>query len=221
MDTLKRMPAIPFVFVTQSEGKLAEAKRIFGERLRYRLIPQPGSVQGSESLEGPNEADPVVERIRQIREIQSVELRPVVEDKALKTYEIMREPVMVEDTGLFIEAWGGFPGALVKWLVESVGGSGICRMMKEFPDRNARAETAAATYDGHTGPLTFFGTVHGQIALVPSGYYAFGWGDIFVPDGTAKTYGEMPAHEKDRYSMRRRAFEAVASYYSETGDLGL
>ena len=121
---------------------------------------------------------------------------------------------MIEDTGLYIEAWNGLPGALVKWFLSSVGTSGICRMMEGFPDRRARARTIVATYDGRVRPLIFVGEVEGQIAFAPTGEAGFGWDKVFIPVGETKTFGEMTPEEKDRYSMRRQALEKMLAYYS-------
>ena len=40
--------------------------------------------------------------------------------------------------------WGGFPGALTKWLMGSVGVEGLLLMLSGFEDRSARAVCVAA-----------------------------------------------------------------------------
>lgn len=42
----------------------------------------------------------------------------IVEDKARRAFETVGRPVIVEDTGLFIDALGGFPGPFVKHVLE-------------------------------------------------------------------------------------------------------
>lgn len=176
-----------FTFVTQSTDKVREAERILRLNLQHHSLDLP--------------------------EIQSVEIEEVVTYKAKFAYEALgRVPVMIEDTGLFIEAWGGLPGALVKWFINHAGDSGICSMLHEFPNRSAVAKTIVATYDGQI--QTFVGKVNGQIAHMPKGEGGFGWDRIFIPEGTTKTFGEMSAEEKDRYSMRRLALEAMLAHLS-------
>ena len=176
-----------FTFVTQSLDKVDEAKRILGIELQHYDLDLP--------------------------EIQAVEIEKVVVHKVKFASEALgRIPVMVEDTGLFIEAWNGLPGALIKWFLKSVGNVGICSMMHDFPNRRAWAKTVVATYDGDLN--TFTGETRGQIAFAPMGENGFGWDKIFIPDGSNKTFGEMSPLEKDSYSMRRLAFEAMKHHLS-------
>lgn len=173
----------PLVFVTGSEHKRAEAERILG-----------GSVERAD-LDLP--------------EVQHVDVDQVVGAKALAAWEAMgRRPVMVEDTGLSFDAWSGLPGALVKWFVQTVGVDGLCRMLAGFPDRSATATTVVAVHDGT--PRVFRGSVRGRIAEAPRGSGGFGWDSIFIPEGSARTFAEMEPSEKDRYSMRRLALDAMA-----------
>ena len=37
-----------------------------------------------------------------------------------------------------VDAWGGFPGALTKWLMQSVGNEGLLRMLAPGEDRSAQ-----------------------------------------------------------------------------------
>jgi non-canonical purine NTP pyrophosphatase (RdgB/HAM1 family) len=176
-----------FVFVTQSTSKLAEAERITGRSLEHYRVGLP--------------------------EIQAVEVEDVVLFKARTAYAELGKPVMIEDTGLFIDAWNGLPGALIKWFVERMGEPGICRMMQDFSNRRARAKTVVATYDGRIEPTIFVGVVEGEISLAPAGTGGFGWDKIFIPIGAKKTFGEMTGQEKDRYSMRRQAFKKMLAHY--------
>jgi non-canonical purine NTP pyrophosphatase (RdgB/HAM1 family) len=179
-----------FTFVTQPPNKVAEAERILNIKLKHAALDLP--------------------------EIQAVSVEEVITEKAKYAYEALGgKPVIVEDTGLFIEAWNGLPGALVKWFVKHVGDTGICTMLDGFSTstRRAWATTIVATYDGQI--KLFTGKVQGRIALAPAGEGGFGWDKIFIPDGASRTFGEMTASEKDAYSMRRLAFEAMLAHDSQ------
>ncbi|MBM4432846.1 MAG: non-canonical purine NTP pyrophosphatase, RdgB/HAM1 family [Chloroflexi bacterium] len=183
-----------FTFVTQSSNKIAEVERILGIKLEYCYLNLP--------------------------EIQAVEVEEVIAHKVKYAYEALgKKPVMIEDTGLFIEAWNGLPGALTKWFVERLGATGICSMMHEFSNKNAWAKTIVATYDGQL--RIFTGKVEGRIAPVPSGDGGFGWDKVFIPNGAVKTFAEMSPDEKDKYSMRRLALEATMTYYSQSQAIGV
>jgi non-canonical purine NTP pyrophosphatase (RdgB/HAM1 family) len=143
-------------------------------------------------------------------EPQALEPGDVVEGKAREAYRRLTRPVLVEDSGLSIHAWGGFPGALVKWLEKSAGVAAIPRMLDSFDDRSATATCAIAYFDG-AELIAAGGATRGAIAAAPRGKGGFGWDSIFVPEGETRTFAEMTDKEKDRVSHRRRAWEALAS----------
>ena len=140
-----------------------------------------------------------------VEEIQAIELEPVVRYKAEHAYTVLRRPILVEDTGLAFAAWNGLPGALIKWFLQSLGTDGICRLLQKT-DRQARATTVFGYHDG-TACHVFTGTVVGIIPEMPRGSQGFGWDAIFQPQGSTRTFAEMTAEEKDRFSMRRLALE--------------
>ena len=148
----------------------------------------------------------VVERLDlDLPEPQALDPSRIVEEKARTAYAMLSRPVLVEDSGLAIEAWGGFPGALVKWLERSAGVAAIARMLEPFPDRTAVASCAIAYTDG--GEIVAArGETRGAIASSPRGSNGFGWDTIFVPEGETRTFAEMRDEEKDALSHRARAF---------------
>lgn len=174
-----------FLFVTHSRHKVAEAERVLGRRLMHHRLDLP--------------------------ELQSVDVEEVAIHKVKYAHEVLKRPVMVDDTGLYIDAWRGLPGALVKWFVQRVGDEGLCEMMQCFSVRSARAKTVVATYDGTLH--TFVGTVEGVIAQVPTGWNGYSWETVFIPDTSDRTYAEMSRDEKERHSMRRKALEEMLRYY--------
>ena len=125
-------------------------------------------------------------------------------------YAQLREPVLVDDTGLTIHAWNGLPGALVAWFINTVGPHGILDMAAGITDRRATA-SAALGYADATGVQVFTGTVDGSLAIEPRGTSGFGYDPIFIPgtDSDHRTYAQMTSEEKNKVSHRRRAVEAM------------
>ncbi len=142
-------------------------------------------------------------------EIQALDPAAIAEEKARAAYRRLSRPVVVEDSGLAIPAWGGFPGALVKWLERSAGVEAMARMLASFPDRSATATCSVAYFDGRE-LVTSRGEVPGAIAACPRGSGGFGWDCLFIPEGSDRTFAEMRPEEKDGISHRRRAWEALA-----------
>ncbi len=151
-----------------------------------------------------------------LSEPQALDAEDVAREKVRMAWERVRRPVLVEDSGLEILAWGGFPGALVKWLEKSAGLETIVRMLEPFVDRSARAVCVIACFDG-VRLLTARGVTEGAIAPAPRGAGGFGWDPIFVPRGSEKTFAELPAAQKDAVSHRGRAWAAMARKLGERG----
>lgn len=157
----------------------------------------------------------VLECVRlDLPELQALDPGEVVAAKSREAYARLSRPVLVEDSGLAILAWGGFPGALVKWLETSAGIEAIPKMLESFPDRSATATCAIAYYDG-AGIIAARGESVGSIAPQPRGSGGFGWDSIFLPRGSLRTFAEMSGEEKDRCSHRRRAWEDLAARIPE------
>ena len=151
-----------------------------------------------------------VERVDlDLLEPQALDPGEIVEAKARDAFARLRAPVLVEDSGLAIDAWNGFPGALVKWMERSVGLEGIARMLDAFADRRAVAVCVVASFDGER-LVVARGEAPGSIVASPRGTRGFGWDPLFVPEGATRTFAEMSPEEKDRVSHRRRAWDELA-----------
>lgn len=149
-------------------------------------------------------------------EIQSLNPVEVASYKARKAYEHLQTGlVLVEDTGLGIVAWNGYPGALIKWVLSAVGEEGLCRQLDAWKDRRVIATVALCLYDGQD-IHTFTGQTEGVITEYPRGIYGFGWDSIFQPSGSLLTYGEMPREAKMQISMRAQAVEALKQYLTKS-----
>jgi inosine/xanthosine triphosphate pyrophosphatase family protein len=62
-------------------------------------------------------------------EIQSTDLKAIVEHKVRQAFGLVRKPVIVEDVSLEFEALGGLPGPFIKFFVEHVPPETICSMI--------------------------------------------------------------------------------------------
>ncbi|MFN2387912.1 MAG: non-canonical purine NTP pyrophosphatase [Thermoanaerobaculia bacterium] len=141
----------------------------------------------------------------ELPEPQSLDPSEIAAHKARAAWGLVGRPVVVEDSGLSIDAWGGFPGALVKWMEKSAGLAGMARMLDPFPDRAATARCALCFFDG-SRLVEALGECPGSIAAAPRGTAGFGWDAIFIPEGHARTFAELPPSEKDAVSHRGRAW---------------
>lgn len=140
-----------------------------------------------------------------LAEIQSLDLREVVQDKAKRAYDILQKPVLVEDVSLTFNALGRLPGTYVKWFVQEVGLENLCRLLDSYNDRSATAKICYAVYDGRQ--FNFFeGQMTGRIAAQPAGDGGFGFDSIFINDGHNVTRAQM---QDDDYKNASHRYEAL------------
>ena len=172
-------------FATSNKNKLREAQQITGISFESLVIDLP--------------------------EIQAINVIEVIEEKAKVAYKFAGEPVLVEDTGLSIEVWGGLPGALIKWFMKAIGNEGILKMMSSESNRSATVTTHLAYFDG-VATHTFSGSIKGEIPESIKGESGFGWDPIFIPEGSTKTFAEMTMFEKNIFSHRKKAIEKLTAY---------
>jgi XTP/dITP diphosphohydrolase len=172
-------------FITSNKGKLREIRELLGVDIKSKSID--------------------------IEEIQGIEAEKVAVDKAKRAYAMIKKPIMIEDTALYINALNGFPGALIKFMEIAVGYGGICRMLRPYKDKRATAEACIVLYDGKRLKI-FSGRAHGSISDRIRGNDGFGFDSIFIPDGYSRTFAEMGTSEKNKVSHRMKAVLKLKKY---------
>ncbi len=153
---------------------------------------------------------PVEHRKLDLEEIQSLEPDVVLADKARRAYEIVKEPVLVEDVTLTFTAMGRLPGTFIRWFLEELGPVGLCNLAAGLEHQKAVAAITYAIYDGSM-LKTFYGDAVGRIAPAPRGE-SFGWNSIFIPDGFEKTYAQLTDEEFAAHSHRGKALRLLKAY---------
>ncbi len=83
-----------------------------------------------------------------IEEIKSDSLEKIVADKLVKSFEVIKKPVICTDGGIFINALNGFPGENSKQAAQKVGAHGLLKLMESVQDRSAVRRNCIGYYDG-------------------------------------------------------------------------
>ena len=117
-------------------------------------------------------------------------------------------PMMIDDSGLFIDSLKGFPGVYSSYVFRTIGCDGILRLMEGQKARGARFECCIGFLAPGQDPYIAKGVARGEIAREKAGTGGFGYDPIFVPEGSNKTYAQIEVGEKNRISHRGRAIEA-------------
>lgn len=144
-------------------------------------------------------------------ELQSLDLRTIVDHKVRQAYDLIQSPVLVEDVSLEFSALGRFPGTFIKFLEEDVPFETICRMLDSL-QREAIGRCMFGYYDGQD-VLFFEGSIKGTIAEHPAGENGFGWDKIFIPEGYDVTRAELGEEDYQKVYMKIRPFEALKTFF--------
>lgn len=185
------------LLATGNPGKLAEFRQLL---TGISLIPWP---EGAPSLPetGAFFADNALQKA----------------EGALRWWKMNRvealDGVLADDSGLCVDAlWGG-PGVLsARFAPELDYGAKNRRLLSLLPDGAARharfvCVLAFAPFGGEASTVS--GSVEGILAPEPRGGNGFGYDPIFIPEGHARTLGELPAEAKQNLSHRARACAAL------------
>ena len=179
------MPAL--LLVTGNPGKLEEARRLAGHDLESVAIDLP--------------------------EIQSLDFEEVLAEKSRAAFAAVGRPVIVEEAGLELAALNGFPGPLVRWMLDAVGAEGVARTALSLGEPAATAVSRLAWTDGAT-TIIGRGETAGELVLPGRGDRGFGFDPVFRPVGSELTFGELPGDEKDRFSHRGKAWRDLIARLS-------
>ncbi len=118
--------------------------------------------------------------------------------------------MIVEETGLELPALNGFPGPLVKWMLDAIGPEGLASAAIRLGDPRAVARCQLLVTDGEETVIAE-GVANGTLVSPPRGDSGFGWDTVFQPDGYDRTSAELGDQIKDRISHRGRAWTALVA----------
>lgn len=136
------------------------------------------------------------------------------ENSRIKAETIFKQfgiPCFADDTGLEVEALNGQPGVhSARYAGQPINSENnmnlLLKKLSGIENRKARFRTIITFIDGD-GILQFEGVIEGNIITEKRGTQGFGYDPLFIPDGSAITFGEMSIAEKNIFSHRAKAFE--------------
>lgn len=196
----RRFRAPRLVLASHNPGKLAE--------LQALLAPHGVAITSSRDLGLPEPAETG---------------RTFAANARLKGHAAAQatgSPALADDSGLEVRGLGGAPGVhSARWAgPERDFGKAMARVRDELSSRFGafeRADRRAAFVavlclawpDGHDELAE--GRVEGELVDPPRGAQGFGYDPMFVPEGQDRTFGEMPAADKQQRSHRARALRRL------------
>ena len=124
-----------------------------------------------------------------------------------------------DDTGLEIEALNGAPGVYSARFAGPAKSAEdnirlVLEKMKGQANRKARFRTVIALIMNGKEHL-FEGIAEGEITTEKGGSSGFGYDPIFKPNGSSRTFAELPMIEKNRISHRGIAVQKLLSFLQQ------
>ena len=134
--------------------------------------------------------------------------------KALAAAAASGLPALADDSGFCVAALGGAPGVYsARWAGPDKNFAGAMQLVhdeaEEAADRRAWFVCALCLAWPDAETATFFGRIDGTWVWPPRGDFGFGYDPMFVPTGSALTYGETEPADKHATSHRARAFRQL------------
>ena len=138
--------------------------------------------------------------------------------KALALYNMLKIPVIADDSGLSVPSLGGEPG-IYSARYGSEGGAKLSDAernlylldkMKNIKDRKAFFVCSMVFLINEYQFFTAQETVEGEITYKPAGENGFGYDPLFFIKNFGKTAAELTAEEKHSVSHRGKAGRVIA-----------
>lgn len=172
------------ILATNNEGKLREIKEILNE---YSI----------ESLREKNINIDVEE--------DALSFYGNALKKAMAIYEITKEPVIADDSGLCITSLNGFPGVFTHRFLgdnatDEERNEELIKRVDKTNNRLAQVICNLVYYDGEN-TIVGEGILEGKIAIRSRGNNGFGFDPIFELEN-GKTLAELTFEEKNKISAR-------------------
>ena len=150
-------------------------------------------------------------------EIQSDSLLEIAKYAASVASDSQGAPVIVEDSGLFIEPLSGFPGPYSSYAYRTIGCKGILNLLSGLVERRAFFDCVVAFCEPGSEPKVFDGKAYGEISQHQKGFGGFGFDPIFIPSGAQpRTFAQISKEEKATLSHRGAAFSRFAEWYEKS-----
>lgn len=186
---MNHLTQTPLLFVTGNKNKFSEAQSI----LKHVGIS-------------------IKQHSHRPTEIQSKSLHDIARHSCVQALQELNQPLFVEDAGMFIYHYNGFPGPYSSYVLHTISNPGILKLMEGVKDRTAVFRSVIAYGEPGQEITLFEGRTLGSISRRIRGTH-WGFDPIFIPqEGDGSTYAEMSTEMKNRVSHRAKSMAKFANW---------
>lgn len=147
-------------------------------------------------------------------EIQADSCEEVAKFSCEYAANLLKKPVLKNDSGLVIEALNGFPGAYAKYAEATLKADGFIRLMEGIENRRCYWVEALAYCEPNHEPVVFTSKTYGHIAHEVRPLRGYDYDYIFIPEGDTRTYSEMTEEEQLK-TFDQTAYKDLLKYLME------
>lgn len=125
----------------------------------------------------------------EIIEPREEEPEKVVIEKAIQAFAQLNSPLIVEDSGIFVESLNGFPKTFVHFVQDTIGVSGIIKLMQGIENRQAEFRQSLAYIAPNVEKPMVFSYIDGSYTVADKVWTENPYGDsaefdkILIPPG--------------------------------------
>jgi XTP/dITP diphosphohydrolase len=145
--------------------------------------------------------------------------------KAVATSHVISDYALADDSGLEVDVLGGAPGVFSARYggIPSSAEKNNVKLLEELAKLDATTpQQRAARFrcvlvlakDGET-LASFDGVCEGMITMAPKGTNGFGYDPLFIPQGYARTFGQLGEKTKANLSHRALALKKFVAWCKE------
>lgn len=139
----------------------------------------------------------VIQEKLETPEIQSAEVSEIAAYSAKWAANKLNKPVVVSDTGYYIESLNGFPGPFVKYINKWLSAEEMLKLMEGKTNRKVEIKICLAFCKPGENPVIFSsitpGTISLQVGAEREGEKMMD--RLFIPEGYNKPQSELPKEE--------------------------
>ena len=187
------------LFATGNENKIIEAQET--------LAPLGHTVEGLLMYgKRPDFNEPKELGLEAVAEAKILQALTLIEGT-----ELQGSAILVEDSGIFLDAFPNWPGAKSSDVEKEIGLLGVIERVNKSEIRGAEFRAVAILSDG-SNFWKSRGVCRGSISNEIKGQKGFGYDPIFIPsEGDGRTFGELGAEVKNQISHRKKAMQGLSN----------
>ncbi|MCK4651133.1 hypothetical protein KAT08_03075 [Candidatus Babeliales bacterium] len=182
----------------------------------YFVTGNQGKFEEVKSFIDKNEPNIILKQFKtEIPEIQTLDQKAIAIQKAIKAWEIVQKPLIIDDSAIYFENYYKFPGIMTKYVFKGLGFEGMVKLVEE--GNKAIFLLYLVYINGPKSFKIFEGKCSGNLTK-PIKFYGntnLPYDCFFIPFSTNKTYAQMrKTKEGEKYFHRIKALKKFIKWWN-------